>query len=80
MPVTREVSRVAHATDELKRTRKRKSGKTKHAPRKAERPITLRDRIWVTTFEWAKQELRADNETAREIANAGIEHLEPAGA
>jgi hypothetical protein len=36
----------------------------------------LRDRIWETTFEWAKKELGTNNKNAREIANAGVKQLD----
>ena len=36
----------------------------------------LRKRVWSTVFEWAREELRADEESAHHMANAAVRDIE----
>lgn len=38
--------------------------------------LTLRDRVWDTAFQWAKQDLGTDKKIARQIADAAVEDLD----
>lgn len=69
-----KLGRKLRSSQRSKRSVKRRVRSPKNS-REPSPIASLRARVWGTAFEWARRDLRADNATAREIADAGVANL-----